>query len=63
MIARDGWTFILIGLVLTIIFIWMATRWDSRTAFVFSLIFAFLTTFTAYFFRDPDRSATVQPGM
>lgn len=63
MIARDGWTFILIGLVLTIIFIWMATRWDSRTAFVFSLIFAFLTTFTAYFFRDPDRSATIQPGM
>lgn len=63
MIARDGWTFILIGLVLTIIFLWMATRWDSRTAFVFSLIFALLTTFTAYFFRDPDRSAIVQPGM
>lgn len=63
MIARDGWTFILIGLVLTIVFLWVATRWDSRVAFGLSLVLALLTTFTTYFFRDPDRSVALQPDM
>ncbi len=62
MIARDGWSFILIGLLLTVALLWTATRWDSRTAFIASLVFAILTIFTAYFFRDPDRTAVIEPG-
>jgi phosphatidylserine decarboxylase len=63
MIARDGWSLILIGLVLTVAALWVATRWDSRTAFVASIVFALLTVFTVYFFRDPERSAKPEPGM
>lgn len=63
MIARDGWTFILIGLVVTIILLWAATRWDSRTAFVISLVMALLTVFVVFFFRDPERSVVLEPGI
>ena len=63
MIARDGWSLILIGLILTVAALWVATRWDSRTAFIASIVFALLTVFTVYFFRDPERSARVEPGM
>ena len=63
MIARDGWTFILIGLVATLILIYVATRWDNKTAFVFGLVFALITVFVAFFFRDPERSFDPQPGL
>lgn len=63
MIARDGWIFILIGLALTVAALWLATRWDSRTAFVGSVAFALATLFTVYFFRDPDRSVAGEPGL
>lgn len=55
MIAREGWPFILIGLVLTVVAIWGATRWDSRWLFGAAVIFGVLTLFTLFFFRDPDR--------
>lgn len=55
MIAREGLPFILIGLVLTILAIWMATRFDSKSLLVFGSLFALLTCFTAFFFRDPER--------
>jgi phosphatidylserine decarboxylase len=61
MIARDGWTFILIGLVLTVVALWAATKWDSRTLFGLSILFALLTLFVAYFFRDPERAGTREP--
>lgn len=63
MIARDGWTLILIGLVLTVVALWLATRWDNRIAFVFSMVLALATVFTVYFFRDPDRSVILEPDM
>jgi phosphatidylserine decarboxylase len=63
MIARDGWTLILVGLALTVVALWMATRWDSRTAFVCSLVFALAMLFTVYFFRDPNRSVAGEPGI
>jgi phosphatidylserine decarboxylase len=62
-IARDGWTFILIGLVATVVLLYVATRWDNKTAFVFGLIFALVTVFVAFFFRDPERSFKPQPGL
>ena len=63
MIARDGWTFILIGLVLTVVALWAATRWDSRTLFGLAVLFALLTLFVAYFFRDPERTAVREPNV
>lgn len=63
MIARDGWTFIFIGLALTVVLLWLATRYDNRTAFVLSLVFAVLTVFVAYFFRDPDRTFAPEQGL
>ena len=62
MIARDGWSLILIGLFLTVVALWVATRWDSRTALMVSVVFALLTVFTVFFFRDPARSAILEPG-
>lgn len=63
MIARDGWTFILIGLFITAGLIYAATRWDNKTAFVLGLLFALLTVFVTFFFRDPDRSFEPRPGL
>jgi phosphatidylserine decarboxylase len=63
MIAREGLYIILTGLIMTIGLVLVATRWDSRVAFAFSLIFGCLTIFIAYFFRDPSRSVTPGHGM
>jgi phosphatidylserine decarboxylase len=63
MIARDGWTFILIGIVLTIVVIWLATRWDSRVLFGVGVFLSLATLFVVYFFRDPDRTVVSEPGM
>ena len=63
MIARDGWTFIAVGVILTVVAIWMATRWDSRVAFGLSVLFALVTVYVAYFFRDPDRTVKLEPDM
>lgn len=63
MIAREGWLLIAVGLVLTIVAIWIADRWDSRLAFLVSLLVAILTLFTAFFFRDPERSVVREPNV
>ncbi|MCP4684752.1 MAG: phosphatidylserine decarboxylase family protein [bacterium] len=55
MIAREGWTFIIVGVVLTVLLIWAATRWDHWPTFALSLLLGILTIFTAFFFRDPGR--------
>ena len=63
MIARDGWTLILSGLLLTIIALWAATRWDSRGLFAVSVLLTLVTLFTVYFFRDPERLVQAEPNM
>ena len=63
MIARDGWTFILIGIVLTIIVIWLATKWDSRVLFGLGVFLSLATLFVVYFFRDPERTVLSESGM
>jgi phosphatidylserine decarboxylase len=63
MIARDGWSFILIGLVLTVVALWGCTRWDSLILLIVGLIFSLATIFSVYFFRDPDRSFVAQPDL
>jgi phosphatidylserine decarboxylase len=61
MIAREGLPFILIGFVLTFVAIWIAAKWDSALMFGVSIVFAMLTLFTVYFFRDPDRTISAEP--
>ena len=63
MIAREGWTFIIVGLVLTVILIYAAVRWDNWPTFALSLVFAILTVFTTFFFRDPDRTVPTAPNL
>jgi phosphatidylserine decarboxylase len=63
MIARDGWAFILIGIVLTVVVVWLATRWDSRVLFGVGILLSFITLWVVYFFRDPERTVVSQPGM
>lgn len=63
MIARDGWIFITVGIVLTVVVIWMATRWDSRVLFGVGIFFSLATLFVVYFFRDPERTVVSEPGM
>jgi phosphatidylserine decarboxylase len=61
MIAREGLPFILIGFVLTLAAIWVAAKWDSGWMFGLSIMFAVLTLFTAFFFRDPERAIPAEP--
>jgi phosphotransferase system glucose/maltose/N-acetylglucosamine-specific IIC component len=55
MIAREGFVFIFSGAALTILMILAAARWDSVWLFAVSLVFAVLTIFVTFFFRDPHR--------
>ncbi len=61
MIIRDGWTFIIVGFLLTIIILFGAIKWDSRGLLILASIFALLTLFTAFFFRNPDRVSPPDP--
>jgi phosphatidylserine decarboxylase len=63
MIAREGFPFILIGLALTVVLMLIATKYDSNWAFGTAILFGLLTLFTTFFFRDPNRSVPVTPGM
>lgn len=55
MIVRDGWPFILIGVALMVIFLLGALKWDGLLLLIFSAVFAVLTLFVAFFFRNPAR--------
>jgi phosphatidylserine decarboxylase len=61
MIARDGLSFILVSLVLTILFLLGALKWDSHWLITITALFALLTIFITYFFRDPERSVDTNP--
>ena len=63
MIAREGLIFIFSGAVLTILLSLAAAKWDSAWLFAVSLVFAILTIFVTFFFRDPHRVFPVEPGI
>ena len=63
MIAREGFPFILIGLVLTVVSILLATRTNSGWLFAVSVVFGVLTLFVTFFFRDPNRTFAAEPGL
>jgi phosphatidylserine decarboxylase len=63
MIAREGIPFIAVGLVITILALVAATRWDNLWAFALGVLFGLLTLFVVYFFRDPIRSFVAAPNV
>ncbi|MDF1544390.1 MAG: phosphatidylserine decarboxylase family protein [bacterium] len=56
MIAREGLLFIFSGLFLSALTVLAAVRWDSFALLLISILLSFLTIFTIFFFRDPDRN-------
>jgi len=63
MIAREGIALILTGITVTVILLAGGVRFSSLIMTGLAGIFALLTVFTIYFFRDPDRSVELQPGI
>jgi phosphatidylserine decarboxylase len=63
MIVRDGVPLIVTGLVLVVLLVWAANRWDSVWPFGLGLVFAVLTVFTAFFFRNPQRTIPSESGV
>jgi len=53
--AREGVPFILVGLMVTFLLVWIGF-------FLFSLFTAIATLFTVFFFRDPDRKEETVAG-
>ncbi len=56
MIAKEGYIFIFLSLLLMVVFYTAHLAFESTTLYVISVIFAFLTLFIMYFFRDPKRT-------
>jgi len=63
MIAPYGIKFIIAGLIVTVVFILWSTWKDSLTLFIISVIFAILTLFLAFFYRNPTRIIPEEPGV
>ncbi len=62
MIARDGWSMIAISLVMTLLFLFGALKWDKLWLMILAALWAALTVFVIFFFRDPERTANISPG-
>ncbi|MDH3891371.1 MAG: phosphatidylserine decarboxylase family protein [candidate division Zixibacteria bacterium] len=63
MIVREGLSIIFIMLCLTVVVLLLASRFDSRILACAAALFALLTVFTVFFFRDPARNFDGEPGM
>ncbi|MGI8499413.1 MAG: phosphatidylserine decarboxylase family protein [Gemmatimonadaceae bacterium] len=53
--AREGWKFILLGLVITASLLWLAFSRRSWPLWMLAVALAVVTGWMAYFFRDPER--------
>jgi phosphatidylserine decarboxylase len=63
MIAREGFSIIFILLCITIVVLLLASRFDSRLLAIAASLFALLTVFSVFFFRDPTRVADQTEGV
>lgn len=63
MIVREGLGIIFIALCVTVVVLLLAARFDSRLLAIAAGLFALLTVFTVFFFRDPDRQFDSEPGI
>src|SRR5690242_3196355 len=55
-VHREGWRFVAIGAVVTLILYWLDLD-------VLALLALVVTCWCAYFFRDPDRVTPLKPGL
>jgi len=62
MIASYGLKFILIALALVILCCFGAAWRDSKILFVLAVIFAMVTVFLTFFYRNPARTIQAEPG-
>ena len=63
MIARDGFIFIGIGFILSLVLLYVALKVDSWPIWSIAAIIAILTLFTVFFFRDPERYVADEKGL
>ena len=63
MIAREGLILILIPFCVTVVLLTVALRWDSWLLASLAGLFALISIFTVFFFRDPERSFPPQEGV
>jgi phosphatidylserine decarboxylase len=63
MIAREGWPFILVGVVVSAIFWGLYLLRSDWVFLIAALDFTLLTLFVIYFFRDPPRRFTAEPNL
>ena len=63
MIAREGISIILVLACVAVALLLLATRFDSRVLAIAAGLFALLTVFTVFFFRDPTRQFDSEPGI
>lgn len=57
MIAREGLGIIFVELCVTVVVLLLAARFDSRLLAIAAGLFALITVFSVFFFRDPNRTA------
>lgn len=63
MIAREGLGIIFVLLSVTVVVLLLAARFDSRLLAIAASLFALLTVFSVFFFRDPTRTADQTEGV
>lgn len=63
MITKEGYIFIVIAFVLTAVFYVSSTVFDCIILYLLTGVFAFLTIFVTYFFRDPNRTFENKDGL
>lgn len=63
MIERDGYPFIIGAAMIALAFLYSFWSLGAQWAVYPGALFAALALFCAYFFRSPDRSAKIEPGM
>jgi phosphatidylserine decarboxylase len=61
MIAKDAWMFIIPGGLFTVLLIMLGARFNSYVLLATSMLFAVLTLFVTFFFRDPERTTPDEP--
>ena len=63
MIAKEGIIFIFLALFLTVVFYAVSLALDSKVFYSVSVLFAVLTLFITFFFRDPNRTFENKKGL
>jgi len=63
MIAKEGYIFIILALLLTIVSYATSLTLQSTAFYVLAVAFALLTLFITYFFRDPNRTFDNKDGL